>query len=58
MEPADVEIDEVVDRKSLDAGLSAVGTGWFDEAEGLKYLDYYARLGYGPGHRVRHVTAR
>lgn len=55
--PPDVEIAEVTDRESLHAGLQALGADWFDETECLKYGGCYERLGFGPGHRVRHWTA-
>lgn len=55
--PTAVEIGEVLDQELLLAGLRALGTDWFDEAEALRYLDCYLRLGYGPGHRLRHWIA-
>lgn len=55
--PTGVEIDEVLDRELLHAGLQALGTDWFDEDESIRYLGCYAQLGCGPGRRLRHWIA-
>lgn len=55
--PDDVEIAEVHDANSLLRGLRALGDDWFDESECLARMTCYQRLGFGPGHRLRHWIA-
>lgn len=55
--PDDVEIAEVHDADTLLGGLRALGENWFDEPECLARMTCYQRLGFGPGHRVRHWIA-